>query len=438
MKNFLTFLFFILYLSLIAQPTFIGTMLPDGNYTTYNLNDLGDFRQVRLQATSDAAANARIWEFATGNYFENWRPYTFPTTIVMNQVIDPATQAASARYNTSFGGGSSFLPSIISGNYYTFNVTEFSPPLDQFMSLLETTFNPVTINSVTASPVGDPNENVPVNITVSTSAVPASGEQVFIRYTTDNFITSTIVQLSFIGSTATALIPGFLESTTVEYYIYSSNISSANILAEVASKGELAHDMLSLNVNNNGGAYSYVVQGGLPVSMSSFKIESHEKGIELKWETASELNNNHFDLERSRDTREWMSIAQINGKGTTNLTSKYAFIDKFPSKGDNYYRLKQVDHDDAFSYSSVLSADWKKDIIVEIYPNPVRDQIFFKHLGTDAVDQIINIFDLNGRQVFKGTIDGNSVDIQHLEKGIYMIQFIQNEEKIQKRIVVID
>ncbi len=79
-----------------AQPTFIGTQLVDGSYQTYNLNDLGAFRQVRVQA-SNGAASGRLWEFATGNYFENWRPYSGGQTLAgYNQVVNPASEAASS------------------------------------------------------------------------------------------------------------------------------------------------------------------------------------------------------------------------------------------------------------------------------------------------------------------------------------------------------
>lgn len=437
MKNYLLFLLLTFSVSIFAQPTFIGTMIVDGNYNTFNLNDLGAFRQVRLQATSSAGASTRIWEFATGNYFENWRPYTFPTTIVMNQVINPAVDAASARYNDNFGGASSWLPAITSGNFYTFNVTEFAPPTDQFMSFLETTFNPATISTVAANPAGNPNENVPVDITVTTSADPAAGEQVFVRYTTDNFVTTSLVELSFTGSSGTAQIPGLPEGTMVQYYIYSSNETAANIATSVAANGEVAHDMLTLNLNNNGGVpYAYTVQEALPVELSSFWARPRAKDIELKWETASEINNSHFDIEKSMDAREWNSIAKIEGNGNVSVTSQYNFIDTAPSKGVNYYRLRQFDYDGEFSYSPVVSVNWEKENNVELYPNPAKDQLFFKHIDLSAGDIKIAIFDVNGRQVFDGYLNDNSINIANLGAGLYLVQGVQNGAQFSERFFV--
>ena len=443
MKKFLFFILLTFQISAYAQPTFIGTMAPDGNYQTYNLNDLGAFRQVRLQATSSAGSDARIWEFATGNYFENWRPYSFPTTIVANQVINPSTEAGSARYNSGFGGASSYLPAITSGNYYTFNVTEFNPPTDQFMSFLETSFEPVTINSVTASPVGDPAENEAVTIMVTTSNSPSSGEQVFIRYSTDNFTTSNLVPLSFSGgtgfsaNTGTAQIPGLSEGTTVQYYVYSSNITEANILSSVASNGELAHDMLTLNFNNDGGLpYSYVVQAALPVVLNSFELKTQANGIDLKWETAMELNNSHFEVQKSTDTREWINIGKVSGNGTTDEANQYNFLDKNPVLGRNYYRLKQLDYDAVFSYSSILFSDWREDTRLSIYPNPATNQIFFKDFNTDTQNLIIRIMDTSGRIVLETQMQDNHLDISHLTNGIYLLECVENGKLFQQKIVV--
>jgi trimeric autotransporter adhesin len=266
-NNVALLLFSLLAISGMAQPTVLGTQLANGSYATYDLTAPGTlFKQFRLQASSSAAVSTRNWEFATGNagttnYTTNWRPYTGGNTLSSNTFI-PTSFANGAKYNTGSGGASGLLPAITAGNYYTFNVSN-NAAADNVMQLLETSFNPVALSSATViqSPAG---ANVltsqsPV-ITVTTASAPSAGENVFVRYTTNAFTSSTLVQLSFTGAVGTATIPAQTAGTVVAYYIYSSNKTLAQINSDVATNGQSAHDMATLNLNTNGGGnYNYTV-----------------------------------------------------------------------------------------------------------------------------------------------------------------------------------
>lgn len=248
-----------------AQPTVLGTQLVNGNYVTYDLNIIGGFRQIRLQAASNAAVSTRNWEFASGtaastNYSTNWRPFTANNTLSSNTFI-PTSFDNGARYNTGSGGASGLLPAITNGNYYTFNVGNNNLS-SNVMQLLETNFNPVGVSSVTQSPTS-PNvfNNQAVVVTVTTSSAPATGENVFLRYTTDAYANSILVPFSFTGNTGTATIPVQPAATNVSYYIYGSNKSLSAINTDVTNNGQVAHDMSTLNLNNNSGSnYNYSVQ----------------------------------------------------------------------------------------------------------------------------------------------------------------------------------
>ena len=250
----------------IGQPAVLGTQAVNGTYSTYNLSATGLFRQARVQATSSAFAGTRNWEFTLGTaatpvYTTNWRPYTAGQTISgYNVFIDPATATASARYNTSSGGQSGLMPAVTAGNFYTFDIS-INAAINNYMSILETSYNPVTINTLTATtPL---NTNNSVLVTITTSALPNSGENFFVRYSTDNnFTTSTISQCSFNGTTATALIPCFPGGTTVYYYAFSSNKTAVQLNTD-ALINQSAYDMGTLNIINNGGPnYSYVQGSG--------------------------------------------------------------------------------------------------------------------------------------------------------------------------------
>ncbi|MFN8277778.1 MAG: hypothetical protein U0T84_09855 [Chitinophagales bacterium] len=250
-----------------AQPTVLYTGLtsttPAPSNSRYTLNTIGNFRQYRFQSNQTASASTIGWAFHTGstgtpNYNPCWRPYTSGNTLSANTFI-PTTFANGARYNTFGGGADGLLPAITSGNYYTFNVQP-NASADNVMSLLETTYNPVTITAVSNSSALSVSANNSVLVTVTTSAAPASGEYVYVRYSTNSYTTSTLAQVTFpAGSTTgTAVIPCVAASTAVSFYVYSSNKTFAQINTDVSSNGQVAHDMATLNLNNNGGSnYTY-------------------------------------------------------------------------------------------------------------------------------------------------------------------------------------
>ncbi|MBL0359335.1 MAG: hypothetical protein IPP72_21835 [Chitinophagaceae bacterium] len=251
-----------------AQPTVLGTALVNGSYTTYNLNTIGNFRQVKMLATSNAVSGTLNWEFCIGtaglpDYSTNWRPYTAGLTLAgYNLLVPPVGGTSSALFNNFSGGQSGLVPAVTAGNYYTFNITANGG--NNHMSVLETTYSPETITSVTQSPatVGG---TVSPTITVVMSSAPASN--VYIRYSTNNFTSSILVPLTFVGATGTASIPAQPAGTIVRYYVYNSTKTIAQISTDVSASGELAHDMATLNLNNNAGAnYQYTV---LPVTVNA-------------------------------------------------------------------------------------------------------------------------------------------------------------------------
>ena len=260
---------FSLALGLQAQPTTFGSDMVDStNYVSYNLTDRGAFRQVRLQAAKRSFfVLTRRWNFAEGtagnqNFFNNWRPYNGfcngNSSVALsgfNQVIAPAAgfpaPTASATFNSNFGGCDGFLPLITAGNYYTVNVTENTG--DNFMAILETSFAPATVSSVSGPPCAT---DCGYEVTVTLSNAPAAGEYVYVRFSTDGFNTSGFIIVNFSGVSGTATIP--VTNANVAYYVYTSSNSLTQLINAVNTYGEVAHDMLTLELaNNSGNNYNY-------------------------------------------------------------------------------------------------------------------------------------------------------------------------------------
>ncbi len=197
----------------------------------------------------------------------------------------------------------------------------------------------------------------------------------------------------------------------------------------------LASGTLEVNkINGDADVEICFVAEALPVTLTSFEGKMEEGVSFLNWETASELNNKGFEIEHSTDGRAFSTVEFVLGQGTTQSVSNYSFLHKSPAKGDNYYRLKQIDFDGAFEYSDIVYLINKaNNSPVTIYPNPASDRISYQ-----GVAATLKIYDIYGRQLIQQTaaVENTSIDISGLEVGTYMVEIsTTTNEKIFKRFI---
>ena len=251
-------------LHFFAQPFSLGTNNVNGSpFSCVNLDDRGTYKRIILQANQ--SSSSATWEFPQTCSFPGdvWRPYGGGTAAIpFNVIIPPVAGTGSALYNSGNGGASGNLSPVTNGRFYTFNIQNVASGTNAYMGVMETNQAPVDIQSVSQNAgVNGISPFTAVQLTVTTSATPT--ERVFVRYTTNNFTSSSLEEFSFTGSTGTATIPAQTLGTVVRYYVYSSTKSKALINTEVLSHGQLVHDMSTLQWNNNGGTnYSYTVTTG--------------------------------------------------------------------------------------------------------------------------------------------------------------------------------
>lgn len=159
----------------------------------------------------------------------------------------------------------------------------------------------------------------------------------------------------------------------------------------------------------------------LPVELMGFGAESIGNHVEISWITTSELNNDFFSLERSTDGMFFSPVGQIDGLGTTQEVNIYSFTDLPESSGTFYYRLRQVDYDGAFSFSSSVAVELTMDgHSLEIFPNPVIGPLQVR--SHDGIS--MNIYSLSGQMVYQADLNqGVGVaDLSELTPGIYTVE----------------
>jgi hypothetical protein len=111
----------------------------------------------------------------------------------------------------------------------------------------------------------------------------------------------------------------------------------------------------------------------VPVELTSFTAISNNGIVELNWKTATEINNQGFEIERRSEFSEFRTIGFVEGNGTTTETKNYSYVDKTFDQGINLYRLKQVDFDGTYSYSDEVEVDVTAPLTFDLaqnYPNP--------------------------------------------------------------------
>ena len=190
--------------------------------------------------------------------------------------------------------------------------------------------------------------------------------------------------------------------------------------------------------------------GALPVKMLYFTAEKQgETQSLLKWATASEINNDHFDVERSADAETWEKIGQVKGAGTTEVETYYSITDAQPLSGINYYRLKQVDVDGNYEYSNITDVTFggaapvsENTTSLSVYPNPLNQSSQLNIALTSTDDNIneVNIVNEVGQLVYSTQlpqIQNYQIVGLNLPSGVYIVTVhTQSNNLLTSRLVI--
>lgn len=163
----------------------------------------------------------------------------------------------------------------------------------------------------------------------------------------------------------------------------------------------------------------------LPVEFGTLRGLQKTYGIELNWNTLSELNSSHFVLERM-DEGIFQPLTRVEAQGTTQLETLYKYVDREPSEGTNYYRLTGIDLDGSVSYTGTVAVNWKTEEI-SVYPNPASDEITIQ-LKDDRL-KTIRIIAADGRIIESIETSASQLkwNVTNLPEGVYQM-VIENED----------
>ncbi|MEM9327833.1 MAG: T9SS type A sorting domain-containing protein, partial [Bacteroidota bacterium] len=184
----------------------------------------------------------------------------------------------------------------------------------------------------------------------------------------------------------------------------------------------------------------------LPVELLDFSGQVIERSALLQWGTASETNNDYFVLERSYDGYDFETIATINGQGTSQEVNTYQVFDEQLRRGENFYRLTQVDFDgesEELGTVRMVYAAGEERLSAQIFPNPsTAAGLAMTIMSIDWQTPVqIRLLDLSGSPVFTSVISPDVLGALYrptldLPDGVYLMELLQGSARYQAKLII--
>ncbi|MBK9096604.1 MAG: T9SS type A sorting domain-containing protein [bacterium] len=193
----------------------------------------------------------------------------------------------------------------------------------------------------------------------------------------------------------TPIIDGFINGNPISYKFWLSSISQ-----EVSEY--TANYISGSGVFVSLGSATVEFANVVPVEFISFKANVSGNKVVLNWQTATEVNNYGFEIERSSDKNNWIILGFVNGSGNREAPKDYTFIDDNLIGGNKfYYRLKQTDNDGSFVYSDIIEVDALpvSYSLYQNYPNPFNPSTTIRYQLPNEAKVIVKLYDMLGNEV---------------------------------------
>jgi len=169
----------------------------------------------------------------------------------------------------------------------------------------------------------------------------------------------------------------------------------------------------------------------LPISGIALNGTSRQEGVQLNWVVLAETDMNGYVAERSSDGRVFTAIGQVKATGNNNSNHNYTYLDTKPLSNTSYYRIRAIGNNGDIKYSSIIKIQQGTTWSVQLYPNPVKDQLNITVNSNNRNDvytlRIINVY---GQEKLRSTVKpltGKlSTDVRTLLPGVYQLQLVNS------------
>jgi len=220
------------------------------------------------------------------------------------------------------------------------------------------------------------------------------------------------------------------------------NINNSSGKVYVSGTATGTFNGIKANFNNLAADYpiinAMIPCSTLPIKLTSFNALPAVGVVNLIWQTASEINNDYFTIERSADGLNWEWVNDINGAGNSSQVLDYNAVDENPYPTNSYYRLKQTDFDGKFEYSNIIGLHMKNDSDedVLVYPNPTDNIITVVGASGELEGlKVYNILEQNiisAINIISKQENIIEIDMSNLQPGIFILKTKTKSHKVFK------
>ena len=233
----------------------------------------------------------------------------------------------------------------------------------------------------------------------------------------------------------------------------ASSTFEGNILANssiTANSATVDGKLLAGAVDANG-TVALTSTVALPVELAAFTATTNGLNAELRWTTATELNNYGFEIQRrsvaSGSVDQWQKAGFVPGAGTSATPRQYSYTDRGLTQGRYDYRIKQIDKSGSFKYSSASQVEVgsapKQFALSQSYPNPFNPSTMVEFSVAQSDRAVVKVFNVLGQEVatiFDGTAEAGKMyqarfDASRMSSGMYYVRLQSNgQAKMQKMV----
>lgn len=258
-------------------------------------------------------------------------------------------------------------------------------------------------------------------LTISPTALPGSPPSIVRVYSLDSPITfagrighfyhtselngntETLLQVAY-KNVAPITTTGSVVNTT-SHYIYNDLITPVTFSAVTAAQ-----------------------PGALPVTLLEFTAKKEGSAASLNWSTTYESNSDYFNVEHSSNAKDWNTLSKITAADQSSGLKNYVFSHILPAAGANYYRLKMVDKDQSYAYSTIRALHFEQPYQVSIYPNPAVEKvrISMDHWENIATVKLLNAQGTTLLASYKKPLS-NEINMKDFSAGLYVVQLHLND-----------
>lgn len=228
-----------------------------------------------------------------------------------------------------------------------------------------------------------------------------------------------------IDGTLQIIIDGYSPSPNDQFEIMDIAGTQSGNFSSIIWPAGMSTWSIDYGVLNPGKVTIYGPSSPLPVELISFEVAVMANHNLLSWQTASEINNDYFEVEHSYDGKSFQSIGTVKGSEYSTDIRNYSYKHVTEEAGTSYYRLRQVDMDGQYSHSVVRSGHRREDSqAVSIFPNPTTGVV-----NLSKPVQQVKVYNTTGKILMNISNRVDQIDLRHLSQGLYYIEIDGSKDR---------